>query len=347
MKGTRFCLAAGTAACAVALLLAFADSRAALAGWLTGFAFWSGLPIGALGLLMMMRLIPGPWRQELSYPAERTLVLLPFAAVAALPILLGLGALYPWVAEASSGYRAVYLSPAFFVLRTVAFFACLTAFALLLVVRPAWSGPVSAGGLIVYVLLATTIAVDWLMSRDPAFHSSGFGLYTLTNQMIIALSVLLVVRLSSDHPPDRPGVLGGLLLCALLFWAYFAFMQYFIIWSNNLPPSVAWYRQRGDGVWSAAEYAIAILQLAPAFLLFFPPIRNGIRWLLALSVAVLAGKMLEMVWLVMPTVQDHEAVGAIAALASLLGLGLLTKVVFGVAPLVLVRLERREARLPS
>ncbi|WIM12823.1 hypothetical protein [Enhydrobacter sp.] len=347
MNDARLRLAVGVIACAVALLLAFVNARAALAGWLTGFAFWSGLPIGALGLLMMMRLIPGRWRDEFACPAESTLVLLPLAAIAALPILIGLAALYPWVHEARSGYRAVYLSPAFFVLRTVLFFVCLAALALLLVMRPARSVPVSSAGLIAYVILATTIAVDWLMSLDPEFHSSGFGLYVLADQMTIALAVLLVVRLTSARPSGQAGLLGGLFLCALLFWAYFAFMQYFIIWSNNLPASVAWYRRRGEGFWAAAEYAIATLHLGPTFLLFFPPVRNGVRWLLALAFVVLLGKALEMAWLVLPTVPDHETVAALAAIASLLGLGVLTAAMFAAAPLILERLGRREARAPS
>lgn len=347
MKDMRLCLGAGAAACAVALLLAFADGKAALAGWLTGFAFWSGLPIGALGLLMMMRLIPGRWREELSHPAENMLVLLPLAILAALPILIGLATLYPWVDEANSGYRAIYLSPAVFVLRTILFFACLVALALLLIVRPGWSAPVSSAGLVVYVLFTTTIAVDWLMSLDPSFHSSGFGLYVLSDQMTIALAVMIVLRLSSGASSEQPGLLGGLFLCALLLWAYFAFMQYVIIWSNNLPPSVEWYHRRGEGFWSAAEYAIAVLHLGPTFLLFFSPIRNGVRWLVALSFVVLVGKAIEIAWLVMPAAPAHATVGAVAALASMLGLGLLTIVAFRVAPALLSRLERREAQVSS
>lgn len=347
MKETRVCLVIGAAACTAALLLAFADGKAALAGWLTGFAFWSGLPIGALGLLMMMRLIPGRWREELSHPAEGMVVWLPLAALAVLPILIGLATLYPWVAEANSGYRAAYLSPPFFVLRTVVFFVCLTALALLLMVRRAWSVPVSSAGLVVYVLITTTIAVDWLMSLDPSFHSSGFGLYVLSDQMTIALAVMIVLRLSSGASSEQPGLLGGLFLCALLLWAYFAFMQYVIIWSNNLSPSVEWYRKRGEGFWSAAEYAIAILHLGPTFLLFFSPIRKGTRWLIALSFAVLVGKAIEMAWLVMPAAPEHAAVGAIAALASMLGLGLLTIVALRVAPTILNRLEHHEAQVSS
>ena len=90
MKESRLCAAVGVVACAIALLLTFANGKAALAGWLTGFAFWSGLPIGALGLLMMMRLIPGQWREELSHPAECMLILLPLAAIAVVPILIGI-----------------------------------------------------------------------------------------------------------------------------------------------------------------------------------------------------------------------------------------------------------------
>lgn len=315
----------GVAACAAALLLALAEPKAALAGWLVGFVYWGALPIGALALVMMMRLIPGGWDAELAPSAEAAMLLMPLAALAALPILVGVHALYGWAdAPSPSGFRAVYLTPGLFALRSMAGFAVFTLLAVLLLTRRAWSTPVASAGLIVFTLLTTMLAVDWLMSLDPEFHSSGFGLYVLSIQMTVALVTLIVFHLLSGDPATRLNILGGLLLTVVLLWAYFAFMQYFIIWSGNLPHGVMWYQRRGTGIWSAAEYTIAVLHLAPAFLLFFPDIRGDRRWLLRLSLAVLAGKALECLWLVLPAIDAPLWAALLAAVLSLAGLGLLS-----------------------
>jgi hypothetical protein len=337
MKRARLLPVVGVAACAIALLLALFDPHAAIAGWLVGFSFWSSLPIGALALVMMMRLIPGGWREELEPPGQALLLLLPAAALAVLPVLLGLRSVYPWTAEAGKGLHAIYMSAPAFVLRTVIFFAVTCVLAFLLLGRPGWSTPLSAGGLVVLVLLDTTIVVDWLMSLDPEFHSSGFGLYVLCIQMTVALAVQTLMRLSAGDAGERRGLLGGLLLCAMLFWAYFAFMQYFIIYSNNLPPEVAWYRRRAEGGWSAIEYAIAVLHLGPGFLLFFPPIRVSRGWLAGLCVLVLIGSLLEMAWLVLPNRETTSALDVIAASVASLGLGLLAWAALEQAPALVDR----------
>lgn len=310
-------VAAGGSLAALAFVLL--DPRAALGGWLAAAVFCGAAPIGALALLMMMKLIPGPWRSELTPCAERLVLLLPLAAIAMLPVLLGVGRLYPWVDLSLHGYRAAYLSIGGFALRSVLFLAGAIVLAFLLLTRPAAAVALSSGGLIAFVLFDTTMIVDWLMSLDPDFHSSGFGLYGLSIQFTVAIAALLLLRLWAGDAGERTGILGGLLLTILLLWPYFAFMQYFILWSDNLPQGVRWYRARGEGVWAALEYLIAALDLVPLFLLFFTPVRRGRRWLMALCVAVLLGKVLELAWLVLPTVAN-SGMGAATMVLALAGI---------------------------
>jgi hypothetical protein len=326
-------LAIGAGGCALALALLFVDPRAALGGWLAAAVWLTAVPTGALGLLMMMKLIPGPWREELMPWTERLLLLLPLAALGLLPVLLGVGRLYPWSEMPLHGYRAVYLSVWTFEARSILFLAVAIGLALALVLRP--SEALASAGLVGFVLFDTTVVVDWLMSLEPEFHSSGFGLYGLSIQFTIAVAVLLLLRLAAGDAGGRTGVLGALMLAALLAWAYLAFMQYFILWSGNLPQGVKWYRARGEGGWSIVEYVLTVSQLAPLFLLFFPPIRKGRPWLLMLCLVVLLGKALEIAWLVLPTVAGVGVATATMVLA-MIGLG-------GLALRVLQMPRRREA----
>lgn len=323
-------LAVGIVACVVALALVFVDSRAALGGWLVAAVWIGSVPIGALGLLMMMRLIPGPWRDELAPWTERLLLLMPLAALAMAPVLLGVGRLYPWVDLPLHGYRAVYLSVWAFELRSIVFLGGTIAFAVLML-RPSGEA-LAAGGLVVLTLFDTTMVVDWLMTLDPDFHSSGFGLYGMSIQFTIAVSALILLRLTAGPAGEHTAVLGALLITVLLAWTYLAFMQYFILWSGNLPQGVKWYGARGAGGWAAVEYAIAICALAPLFLLFFPPVRAGRLWLMAVCLVVLLGKALELAWLVLPTTAD-AAVGAASLVLALLGLTALAGLALQRSPL--------------
>jgi len=322
----RRLLVAGLVACALALLLMLVDARAALAGWLTAFVLWSAVPIGALVLLLMVRLIPGAWREELEPPAQAMCLLLPLVLLAALPILLGAGALFPWAGVAREGFQDVYLTRGFFALRMLLFLGALGTTAILLAARPAWSTAISSVGLIAITLLDTVFAVDWIMSLEPDFHSSGFGLYVLSIQVTTALAILVIVRLLTAGARARRQILAGLLLTALLFWAYFAFMQYVIIWSGNLPKVVAWYQHRGTGLWSVAEIIMCALGLAPTLLLFLPTARRSSAWLCVLAGAVLLGKAIEVAWLVMPPVSAI----AVTLPAALLTLGGLSAVSFAI-----------------
>lgn len=316
----RQATAAGIGCCLASLGLAFADPRGALAGWLVGFAFWSAVPVGALCLLMMMNVVPGSWREELRPWTERALAFLPLAAVAVVPVLLGERRLYGWDDLPSHGFRAAYLSAWSFPLRSMLFFVGMGLLMMLLQARPAIAVALSAGGLVGFVLFDTTMMVDWLMSLEPGFHSSGFGLYGLGIQTTIALAAIILLRLLSGGAGENNGVLGGLLITTLLIAIYLAFMQFFITWSDNLRDGVKWYQERGEGLWTVILYAAAVCHIVPLFLLFFPPVRQGRRWLISLSAVILLAKVLELAWLVLP-VAPEVAVGVASAMLALVGIG--------------------------
>jgi hypothetical protein len=130
----------------------------------------------------------------------------------------------------------------------------------------------------------------------------------------VALAVIVPMRLRFAEA--KPGLLGALMLTALLLWAYLAFMQYLISWSDNLPEPVAWYRHRGSGVWYAAEIAVGTLRLVPLLLLFLARIRKSPAWLRGIAAATLLGTASEMAWLVFPATGTAAWLGAVTELLS-------------------------------
>ncbi|TXH99400.1 MAG: hypothetical protein E6Q76_19925 [Rhizobium sp.] len=315
---TRLLALSGTTFCIAALALVLAAPASTLLGWLAALVFTSALPLGALGLVMMMRIIPGIWRHDLDHAARSALSLLPLVPIAWLPILFGLSSVYEWVRQPpSETFKAIYLTPLFFDLRTL--FILAAAYLLAQALLRSQSPAIAIGGLVGFVLLQEILATDWLMSLDPHFHSSGFALYVLAGQMLTALALLVLMSLG-EGGIAKPSVLGALLITAVLLWAYLAFMQYFIIWSGNLVQGALWFRRRGTGLWSSVEVAIVFLHLTPLFLLFFPPVRRSRRWLIGLVLMILAGRLLEYAWFILPQLTEHLGYAIIAYGLSLAGL---------------------------
>ncbi len=334
---------AGGAAAVLALLAALLDPARALPGWLVAFAFWSGVPVGALFLLMLMRILPGPW-SVLAPATSVAALLMPLAVLAALPVALGLATLYPWSAgDLGTAFRSGYLSGWFAGLRSGIFFAGCIVLAILLSLPRPGTRALATGALVVFVPFHSLIAVDWLMSLDPAFHSSVFGLYVLSIQATTALSALLIVRLVNLPAGHDPRPLGAILLTALLLWVYFAYMQYLISWSDNLPASAAWYGRRSEGGWALVFPAVVLLHAVPTAFLLFPPFRVSRTALIGFCVAILVGKALETAWLVLP----EFPAGSITILTTLLALAGLGGLGLAAAPLA-ARLrdagDRRHAR---
>lgn len=300
-RRSSWLVAVSAVACLGLLAAAAVLGGAGWRAWLGSAFLWASVPVGALALLMTMRLTPGDWSEELGPFMEAQTLLLPLGVLLIAPVLVEAARIYPWTGQrATTAFRAAYLSQPMFVGRTVIWYALLFALAFLLVLRPRHStAAVACAGLVLLPLLGDVISTDWLLSLDPAYASSGFGLYVLDVQMLTAFALAVVALTASDRPVLRPGIIGGLLLTLLLLWSYLAFTHFVITWSDNLPPGVRWYQRRG-GPWAAVIWLAAATRIAPTFLLLFTPIRRSRRMLGILSGAVIGGSVLECAWLTLP-----------------------------------------------
>jgi hypothetical protein len=293
---------AGLIGAAIALLI---DAHALLLTYLATAVGVSAIAIGSLGVLMLTYLVRGRWTEALHLPLTAAALCTPVAGLLFIPLLTGIGWIYPWVHEshgASGSFKAIWLSPAFFIGRTVFYFTVLTVLASWL--RRAWTDPqrmvVSASaGLIVYALTVSLAGVDWLQSLTPEFHSSIYGLLFLTFQLLAGFAFALVIALWQPHAPTHR--YGAILLSGLLMWAYNHAMQYIIVWSGNLPDEVVWYVRRESGGWGVLLWALLALQfIVPFFAMLSERVRNGRRFLLAIAGMTLACRFAEAYLLALP-----------------------------------------------
>ena len=317
-RGERWLGAVGALGAIAALLLVMADPREALTGWLAAAALAAGLPAGALILLLMMAMISGKWSDDLLGPARLLGALWPVAALAFAPVVIGMAAIFPWFgAPPHSAFAGVWLNPPFFAARTLGWLA-LGWFVATRAALPIGEG-FAAAMLIAFVLATNFTGSDWLMTLDPKFASSGFGLQVISFDTTAGLAAMILLRLAAGKPRNT-AVLGGLLLTLLLLWAYLQFMPFLIIWSGNLPDGVAWYAVRESTGWVAAFSVAALLGGAPLFALLAPEVRHSPRRLGWCAAPVLAGKAIEFAWLALP---GRGVVAVLAWLLTLAGLGCL------------------------
>ncbi|AXK82290.1 hypothetical protein DW352_18235 [Pseudolabrys taiwanensis] len=315
----------GLAGCVVA---AWLDVHALMLGWLCVAATLSGIAVGAMAVLMLTYLVRGPWTEGLHAPLVATSMTIPAVAVLFVPVLVGVPWLYPWVGKGvvdPGSFKAIYLTPWFFIARTVFYFGVWTVLSWW--TRAAWGSPrrmvaSAAAGLIIYALTASFAGIDWLETLTPEFHSSLYGLLVLTFQLLAGYAFVLVIGLSRRRAETDS--YGATLLAVLLLWAYNHAMQYIIVWSGNLPRETVWYEAREHGVWGAVLWTLIFLQfILPFFALLTGKVRNARRPLLVIASATVGLRLVEACVLALPETAGGRAVILLAVPASLLLAGAL------------------------
>ena len=313
---------AGLIGCAIGVLLAPKD---ALVAWLVAWLAWGSIPIGSLAVLMLVALIPGSWRELYVHPLSIGTTLMPLVAIAMIPLLIGVAVIYPWtnpsVGGAFTGFKGVWLSTGFFVVRTIIYLVVLSLFAWgLLAAKPELRAPIAAVGVILYALIGSLIGIDFAESTEPNFHSSIYGLLALTNQWLAGISFAILLGLwSSDGKAPRAA--AGVLVTAILMWGYMHAMQYIVIWAGDIPREATWYLERGRHGWWALAWLLYGLQGLVAFgALLSPGVRTSRHAMMGLAAMTLVMRLVENAWFVLPGIARIDWIVAPLILAASLAM---------------------------
>jgi hypothetical protein len=304
------------AAVATAAVLAWTgwrfDLRALLAGYLTLWWFVTGALLGGLANLWLHQLTGGAWGETIREPLRRAARWLPLACLLFLPVLAGMRLLYPWAAgeglEPRTPFRALWLSPAFFAVRSLGYLLLWSALAWIETRARRRSAGRAAACLLAFGFSSGLASIDWLMSLQPGWYSSVFGWLTGTGQMLsgLALAVLLIDREAArKRLPD----FGNLLMMYVLTWAYLAYVQFLIIWAADLPREISWYLLRATPGWRIVAWVLVIVHFAgPLLILLSRHAKQAPRLMGVLAGLLLAVHLLDCWWLVLPSVKgltDH------------------------------------------
>src|SRR5581483_420873 len=222
----------GFIGCIIGLAL---DAKTMAGSYLAAWIAVSAIAIGAIPVLFTTYFVRAGWTRDLFVPLSGAALSLPIVAVLFVPVLFSMTLIYPWAAHMGDlpGFKAAYLTPWFFVLRTTVYFTIWIAIAV-------W-GAVAYGdeiamrragsvGLIVWALTASWAGIDWVESIEPHFHSSVYGLIVIAFDLLAGLSFAIAVLLIFRRRPSLDTAsYSGVLLSALLLWAYLHAMQYIVI----------------------------------------------------------------------------------------------------------------------
>jgi len=250
-----------------------------------------------------------------------------------LPIAIGIPRLYEWshkdIVEKSEllKHKALYLNVPFFLGRAVFYFAGWMLIAFLL---NKWSeredreggmaahikmAKVSAPGVIFWCLTITFMSIDWLLSLNPQWFSTIFGMLVIAGQGLgsMAFLIALLVALSTRSPMNMVLThrhlhdLGKFLLALTMVWAYFSYSQFLIIWSGNLPEEIPWYLARMRGGWGWVAILLVIGHFAlPFALLLSRDIKRNFKLLRRLAIFIMFMRLVDLFWVVAPDFHKGE-----------------------------------------
>ena len=327
------------------------DPRRVLFAYVVAFVYWLGLALGVLILLGALHASNAKWSVVLRRFLESIPAALPVFVVLFLPILFGMRHLFPWVdVGALDGelrhlveHKLPYLNVRFFVERAVLYFVLWIGVAHVLrawsvrqdteggFTLTRWQRRLGAGSLPFLALTMTFAAFDWMMSLDPRFFSTIFGVYWFAGSFMGAFALTIIAAAATRDDPNQFGAylnlehfhsLGKFLLAFVAFWAYIAFSQFMLIWIANIPEEVPWYVLRINGGWFWVGAFLVVFQfLVPFFLLLSRPLKRDPRRLAGLAAWLLLAHWVDLYWVIMPRLHEGGPRPALWDLTAFVGVG--------------------------
>ena len=317
--------------------LAFTRPDEFYRGYLLGFMCWLGVSLGSMAILMIRHLTGGGWGMVIRRILGAAMRTLPLLAILFIPIVVAVLAhrMYPWLMpldairdphirehlEKHGFIKGAYLNPAGFIIRAVIYFAIWNLCSFLL---SHWSRQtdrerhpdntqkfkaVAGPGLILYGFTISFAIIDWVMSLDPSWISTIFGLIILIGELLSAICFAVVVErilfnykpMSELLKPDFVHDHGKWMLTFIMVWAYFSFSQWLIIWAGNLPNEITFYLKRLSGGWGGIGLFLALFHFCvPFVILLSRPFKRNIRKLVWLAVWLMIMRYVDLFWIIEP-----------------------------------------------
>ena len=309
-------------------IIAFiSDSQRASYSYLTSFMFLISLGVGSLFLVSLEYLAGAVWSTPFRRISEFFSGIIPYLIILAIPLFFTLHDIFHWTnsgvveTDAVLKGKEAYLNIPFFIVRVILIFAVWTLFYFLITKRSRKQDETGDQGLtrtniklstafiFIFAFSITMASVDWMMSLEPHWFSTIFGVYYFSGTVWCALAALtLTAVLLKEKGFLLPGLkndhyysLGTMLFAFTAFWGYIAFSQYMLIWYADLPEETTWFFHRWEGGWIYASILLIIVHfIVPFFALLSFPAKTNPKRLKFVSIWVLFAHFFDLYWVIMP-----------------------------------------------
>ena len=289
--------------------------------------FFMSLGVGGLFFAGLHWLTNAMWSAAIRRLSEALTSYLPVALVLTFVLYFGIHQLYPWshaqhvAGDAVLQGKSGYLNVSFFMIRNVIALGIWMLFANKLVGNSLAQDRTGAieltrknrslvpAFMILFGISFTVASFDLMMSLDPHWFSTMFGVYCFAGLFYstLAMTCLITVLLKSSGKLD--GIvnenhlhdLGKYMFAFTVFWAYIGFSQFMLIWYANLPEETGYFIRRLDQGWYAVSVFLLVGKFVTPFLLMLPrEVKRNSKFLAVMAVFMLLAQWIDVLWLVQP-----------------------------------------------
>jgi len=309
------------------------DQTRASFNYLLSYTFLVSISVGALFLISLEYVTNADWSVPLRRIVEIFAGLIPYLAILVIPLLFSMHDLYHWTHEDVVANdkilqgKSAYLNIPFFTVRVFVMIGIWFVFYFNLSRnsrKQDTSGDqalttintrLSAIFIPIFAVTVSITAFDWLMSVNPHWFSTIFGVYYFSGTVIAVLAAVTIAvvilkekgylhrRLTADHLYS----LGALMFAFLVFWGYIAFCQYLLIWYADLPEETMWFLQKWTGNWKIFSILLIVIHFVVPFIaLLSHPAKMNPKRLMFVSVWLLFAHLYDLYWMVMPEMPGLE-----------------------------------------
>jgi hypothetical protein len=309
------------------------DQGRAIFGYLFSFVSVLTLLLGSLIFILIQHVTRAGWSVVIRRVPETVVYLFPIFILLFLPIAFFRHEIFPWThvehLDAILEKKQGYLNDNFFLIRSFGYL-------ILWSIMGIWfyrsslaqdtsnkfnitkiNQALSAPGIIIYGLTLTFASFDWIMSLQPHWYSTIFGVYFFAGSLLFALAFMTLMAMllqvlgiltviTDEHYHD----LGKLLFGFTIFWAYIGFSQFMLYWYGNIPEEIEFYTHRMHHGWDKISWALPITNFFLPFFGLMSRALKRVKLVLAINcIWVIAVHLVDIYWMIMPAYHDpnvHE-----------------------------------------
>ncbi len=308
--------------------IAFAgDVQRASFGLIMALMLLISVGFGSLFLIALEYLVGADWSVPFRRITEIVAATSIISILVAIPLLLNLHEVFTWLrpellqADKYVAKKAPYLNETFFLVRVIIAFLIMAAFYYIFSIRSfkqdlnptegfrKTSAKFAALFMPVFAITISVIAMDWMMSLNPKWFSTIYGVYYFAGSVLAALAVVTFIaitlgengylskKLSNDHYYN----FGALMFAFTNFWAYIAFSQFLLIWYANIPDETLWFMDRTQGEWMILSLILIFVKFGiPYFALLTRPSKGNPFRLRIIAAWIFFAHVYDMYWNVGP-----------------------------------------------